>query len=255
MPYLNNEPEDYARLLLSELDIARVSNLDDLLTPLRLKVKEVDALDFEGALVCRKNREKGIIALKRGIKEEGRKRFTVCHEIGHFILPGHGTSNCKSSGIESWNFGLSAQEIEANRFASELLLPTKEIYQTVHDKKVTLSLVKQLSLDFNASLTAAALKSIEVSSEACAVIWSTNGFVKWFKKNENFRYFIQYGRLDEQSLALKLFQNNNLREDENFVYSETWLRGDNLSSKLMIWEDSIYLPNYNSVLTMLTIET
>lgn len=46
-----------------------------------------------------------------------RNRFTVAHEIGHILL-GH-TSPCSRSGVESKNLN----EIEANTFAAELLIP------------------------------------------------------------------------------------------------------------------------------------
>jgi Zn-dependent peptidase ImmA (M78 family) len=253
MAYLNNEPEDYARQLLAELNLSRAKNLDDLLIPLRLKVKEVDALDFEGTLVCRKNRAKGIIGIKSNIREEGRKRFTICHEIGHFILPGHGTFSCKSSDIESLKYSINARESEANRFASELLLLAKEVYPLVRQNKATISLAKKISADFETSLTAAALKIVDLSDESCAMVLSVDGKIKWFKRNEKFRYFIQLGNLDEQSLASRLFRDDSIMEDENFVYGETWLTGDNLSSDVKIWEDSIYLSTYNAVLTILTV--
>ena len=45
-----------------------------------------------------------------------RRRFTIAHEIGHLLM-GHTCSNSKENN----------SEIEANTFASELLIPTKFI--------------------------------------------------------------------------------------------------------------------------------
>lgn len=248
------EPEEYARHLLRELKLDRINNLDDLLTPLRLSIAEKRASKLEGALVCRRNRSKGVIVLSDAIREEGRRRFTVCHEVAHFILPGHGDSGCSSSAIESWREASDRKEVDANRLASELLLPTKLIYPLVSKKTATIKLAKSLSHDFNTSLTAAAYKITELTEEPCAVIWSIGGDILWFKKNENFRGYIARGRLDDQSYAARLIKGASEREAEGMTYCETWLAGDNLSGKDKVWEDSIYLPNYEAVLTILTLD-
>ena len=44
---------------------------------------------------------------------------------------------------------------------------------------------------------------------------------------------------------------NNIKE--GFVSAENWLQSDILSSSNEIWEDSIYLPSYHGVLTILTL--
>lgn len=49
--------------------------------------EELDA--GEGLLIRSQGIPRGIIAVKKSIRSEGRKRFTVAHEIGHYVLPGH----------------------------------------------------------------------------------------------------------------------------------------------------------------------
>jgi hypothetical protein len=255
MASLVREPEDYARLLLSQLNITHVGELNEVLNPLRLTVHETDATSFEGALVCRKDRSKGIIVLNTKIDEEGRKRFTVCHEVGHFILPGHGQISCRSTGLETYRASLAPQEVEANRVASELLLPTKLIYPIVTKKKATIALAKELGLEFQTSLTATVYKLVKVTEERCAIVWSADGAVRWFDRNEYFRQFVSLGLLDEQTVASRLFKDRSVREADGFVYAESWLIGDGLSGRIKLWEDSIYLPNFNSVLSILTLDS
>lgn len=70
-----------------------------------------------------------------------RQRFTVAHEIGHLLM-GH-TSGNKYFDLKSKN----PQEIEANQFAAELLMPLKMIKKDLgNDKKV-----KDLSDIYNVS--------------------------------------------------------------------------------------------------------
>lgn len=247
------EPEHYARELLSSLNLIRIQNLNEILYALKLTVVEKDLTSIDGALIRKSG--KGIIAVKRDVKEVGRKNFTISHEIGHYILPNHGSVSCKSDEIESWKNGISIYEIEANSFASELLLPTKVLYPIIKKQKATIALAKEIANNFQTSLTATAYKCIEVSEEKCAVIWSVDKYIQWIKKNDNFFYYIPKTRLDPQSLASKLFvQKGKLREMDDFVYGEYWLSNDKLDSDFKIWEDSIYLPNYNGVLTILVYE-
>ncbi|HQU93175.1 MAG TPA: ImmA/IrrE family metallo-endopeptidase [Pyrinomonadaceae bacterium] len=252
MGSLNKEPEDYARLLLSNLNLDQAGDLQAILSALRLTVREDSVDSFEGALVCRLDRSKGVIVLSNSITDEGRRRFTVLHEVGHYILPGHGKISCKSSEIESNDFRLSPQEQEANRVASELLLPTRLVYQIVRDRKATIALASQLAAKFGTSLTAAALKVVSVTDEASALVWSSGNYSRWVKRNDNFHKFIPTGRLDSNTFAAGLSSSTGeTREREGYVFADSWLN-DASSGNEKIWEDSIFLPNYDAVLTILT---
>ena len=71
---------------------------------------------------------------------ENRQRFTVAHEIAHFILR-HQFESGKHVHVDRGNFisqrgprsseGIDSKEIEANQFASCLLMPFKFIQQSV----------------------------------------------------------------------------------------------------------------------------
>jgi Zn-dependent peptidase ImmA (M78 family) len=246
------EPEHYAKELLASLGLSRIQNLNEILHALKLKVVEKDLTSVDGILIRKSG--KGIIAVKRSVKEIGRKNFTICHEIGHYILPKHGSVTCKSDEIDSWKSNLSPYEIEANKFASELLLPTKVIFPLVEKKKATLTLVKEIANSFHTSLTATALKCVAVTEEKCAVVWSVNGQIQWCKPNENFKSFIPKRQLDSDSLAYQLIQTPVIQEKSGSVYAEAWIDGDSLTSNDKIWEDSIHLPTYKGVLTILTLD-
>lgn len=251
---LASSPEVFARELLARLKMRSAGDLIALLDRLGLTVKEVDSEGFEGVLVCRADRRKGIIAIQRSISEEGRKRFAICHEIGHFILPGHGVGGCvcKGEDIESWRKGAPEYEIEANAFASELLLPHRELAPLVQKKKATIALAKDIAKSFGSSLTASCLKSVDVTDEKCAFIYSVDESIKWFHRNETFWHYIRGGKLASGSLAAQVFKGG-IREQDGAVPADAWLDDEQLPSDATIWEDSILLPNYNSVLTILTI--
>lgn len=54
-----------------------------------------------------------------------RQRFTIAHELGHFVL-GHGTSPRDTSNVFS-SFAGSPNERAANKFAAHLLMPVDAI--------------------------------------------------------------------------------------------------------------------------------
>jgi hypothetical protein len=222
---------------------------------LHLSIKEVDSQDFEGVLVCRADRSKGIIAVNRNIREEGRKRFAICHEIGHFVLPGHGIDGCicHSEDIESWRKDAPEYEIEANEFASELLLPYRAVAPLVKKDKATVGLAKDIAKRFGTSLTAACLKSVEVTEENCAFVYSVDGSIKWFRRNENFWLMIRRGQLSDRTFAAQLFRESLTRERDGAVPANAWVEDEHLSSDAKIWEESLFMPNYNGTITLLTI--
>src|ERR1039458_3177910 len=102
------------------------ADLVQLCKDLGLRVQEVPAMGFDGALVRSKSGQKGIIAVKASIREASRKRFTIAHEIGHFVIPHHRLLKnvCDEKKIEAFDSRLNRPEVEANEFAAELLLPS-----------------------------------------------------------------------------------------------------------------------------------
>lgn len=249
-----SEPEDFARELTKQFLLSPPVDLYALAAKFDLKIKEVDARGFEGALVRRLKRHGGGIAVRKDIRELGRKRFTIAHEIGHYVMPGHGECHCKSEDIESWRVGIPAQEIAANRFAAELLLPAKEVYRVVRKDTATIAVAQTLSEQFQTSLTATALRCVEVTDEQCAVVMSKNGQIEWVKPNDSFRLYLRKGtRLDDTTHAMRLTKNPGERCQEGFVSAGIWADANHPTAIMKIWEDSIALPHYNSVLTILTV--
>ena len=73
--------------------------------------------DFVGALVRSSNL--AVIFYAERLSA-GRRRFTIAHEIGHYLLPGHDEEACYCA--ESGG----RCEVEANRFAAALLMPKRD---------------------------------------------------------------------------------------------------------------------------------
>lgn len=247
------KPEDFAAALLKRFNISPPVNLHDLASKIGLKICEVESEGFESTLLRSSNRLKGIVAVDRRIREVSRKRFCIAHEIAHYILPGHGEENCicKKGDIEAWGQNISEHEIAANQFAAELLLPTSHILPIIQRECATIKAAKIISGDFQTSLTAAAMKCVGVTSENCALVVIDNKAIRWWKPSNSFIHYIRRGEISSDSLASKLFSGEESFEQDGAVPAGTWLTY--VSTDAKVWEDSIILPSYNRVLSIVTI--
>jgi hypothetical protein len=229
-------------------------DLSVLAEQLGLKIRQVESEGFEGALVRIPNRPGGILAIKSDVREPGRKKFTIAHELGHYILPGHGELECvcKSRDIESWSRGVPSQEVDANRFASELLIPLAQAVPLIREGSATVAVAKKISGRFETSLTAAVVKCVDVTEEQCALVVSDDAIIQWWRLGSQFRHYIKARgtEVSIESLASDLFHRTQEREKEGAVSADAWLAGH---ASGRVWEDSILLPYYNRVLTIVTV--
>jgi Zn-dependent peptidase ImmA (M78 family) len=102
-----------------------------------LSIYSWDFEDKTEGIQINKGEKEMIIGYNKN-KHPHRQRFTIAHEIGHFLL-GHTSKN--------HNFD-SNEDIEANQFAGELLVPSKMIKEDFKNKRRDL---KSLSIRYNVS--------------------------------------------------------------------------------------------------------
>lgn len=99
------------------------------------EIREEPITGFEGALVMTQDRNRGAICVNSRSSRQ-RQRFTIGHELGHFLNIWHRPTNsdagftCRMQDLaQPWSHKSReqdrhiTQEIEANRFAIELLAP------------------------------------------------------------------------------------------------------------------------------------
>ena len=138
-----------------------------------------------GCLV--KDGNSAIILINSYLENLGRKRFTIAHELGHFIIPNHNNTTYQCDRFRIEEFGNRNQETEANIFASELLFPTKEAKEIVRKHSVSSSLIEKHAELYGMSLSAVAVKLVKLTQDdTCAVILSENHKVRWSVKSPRF---------------------------------------------------------------------
>ena len=145
--------------------------------------------NFEGALIPNPNSpgEWGIF-YNSSIRSTGRQNFTLGHELGHYLMHRHLSGKpifCAKRDMWTWNSAYGQMEFEANKFASYLLMPLDDFReQTVSFNLPTVGTFEAISRRYDASLTAAILKWLEITTKRAMIVVSVDGFIDWARSSE-----------------------------------------------------------------------
>ena len=103
---------------------------DKIMTGEAIKYRQIaTSSDFVGALT-RGNNGQSYIMTNAAISNDGRRNFTIAHELGHYALEHYlhsGSLFCSNDGIMEEGNAALAIEREANHFATCLLMPEEKI--------------------------------------------------------------------------------------------------------------------------------
>lgn len=198
--------------------------------------------------------KRGIIRTDVKIREEGRKRFAIAHELGHWFLHEAESQFFICTAEQMRDYKGSPMEVEANLFASELLMPTGLFRPLASDVEPRLERVKSLAGIFNTSLTATAMKFVDLNKHECILVLSSNKVVSWSKQQGNRSGLrIEKGmKLHPESAAFHLDASNGESKPEP-VKAEAWITHNWYERQIEITEQSWALDIYNSILTLLVV--
>jgi hypothetical protein len=150
------------------------------------KVDGQDLDGFEGMLKANKAGSKWLILYNSAVSSEGRKRFTIAHEFGHYLLHRHQHNEfqCGDNDIESGDGNGKDIEGDADKFASTLLMPLDDFRRQVDGQPVTFDLLGHCADRYGVSLTAAALRWTEIAEHRALLLASRDDHMLWAKSNE-----------------------------------------------------------------------
>lgn len=120
-----------------------------------------------------------------------RTRFTASHELGHYFIDEHRNGLVSGSMAPHPSFtGYQSSEIieiEADHFASHLLMPASLFAQKVANETLGLEAVIKLSEAFGTSRTACGVRYVKQDVLPCGLFnWSKDG-LRWKFLSERFR--------------------------------------------------------------------
>lgn len=195
-------------------------------------IKEILSLDsklIEGMLVADEGKDSGVIFYNRSNRPIGRQRFTIGHELGHFLLLHHnGNMTCDSADVSFSSYSENEIEKEANEFAQLLLLPDKMIQEEFENTSLSIQTFQDTSNLFKMSFEATANKCTKFGERPFALVYSKDDRVRYcWKDHKRFPY---YNLLKKGSLLPRSSQAMTLTLPEQTITSfhetacENWFK-------------------------------
>ena len=164
-----------------------------------IEIKEAPLRGFEGAFVGPLDRNVGGILLNSA-SSPLRRRFTLAHELGHFLNVWHrpidpsGRFACTRGDLAtSWRRPSAAtsrhvvQEAEANRFAIELLAPEPLVRRHLRNTPDLGDVIKLADL-LGLSRESGARRYVELHDRPAALVFAGNGAVRYVDRSANFPF-------------------------------------------------------------------
>lgn len=227
-----------------------------------VQAKPPEMNGVSGALIF--SNDDVILIYSQQHNNSGFENFSIAHELGHYFLEGHpdeiikqgGTHLSRSNFVEG-----SSIELEADHFASGLLMPTHLVRQFLSEKQLGLDGIIALAEEARCSITAAAIRAAECSENPMAIIMSQNDKVAYAFMTDGFKdlgqrlTFLRKGSSLPVSATRRFNENpDNVLKVER-VYAETtladWFDG---SGQIVLDEEIIGLGKYGYTLTVLSSE-
>lgn len=237
-----------ARLVSRELNLTRPEQIviEDIAMARGVYVTE-GRLDGAEARLLRQG-TRGLVRVKADLPEEGRKRFAIAHELGHWEMHEEISQWALCETEDVAGYASSPPEVEANAFAAELLMPTLLVRPRCEDATPDLAVPRALATDFQTSLTAATVRFVEECRENCAVVFADARKVTWWRAKEGSRLWIEKGlAIDKRSEAWEPTANSKMQP----VSADAWFPDRESKVKRDVYEQSMVLGSYGTVLTLL----
>ncbi|MCY4210323.1 MAG: ImmA/IrrE family metallo-endopeptidase [Gammaproteobacteria bacterium] len=213
---------------------------------------------ISGALV-RSGNSFGIL-YAANIPNIGYQRFTVAHEIGHYVLDGHMDHlQLQDGGIHYSKAGFHGDryEREADYFASQLLMPDSLFVKVLAANDDGMSAIKNLADRCQTSLTATAIRYAETTDSASVIVVSEQDKILYTFFSDMAREFkLGYPRknspLPNTSITCEINRSEDpLQGRDGDTNIEDWF---DCSFALQAREEVMRLGNYEKTLTVLTID-
>ena len=143
------------------------------------KIEAFGSDGFEGALLTNATKSEGAIFYSSR-SPRPRQRFTIGHELGHFLLPWHRQSSFQCTAEDINSRTNKEWEVQASQFSAELLMPSPQVKsRLITLKDPELNHILRLRDEFETSLEMTVRRVVELSEYACAVVFSKDNVVRY----------------------------------------------------------------------------
>ena len=168
-----------------------------------------------------------------------RQRFSGAHELGHWMCDrGKIAFACTDrSFVREWSD--DNPERRANQYAAELLLPGKMFSLRVKNREITFGTVRDLAQLFETSVTATAIRLVELGSFPAMVICHDRAGRRWFKPGPDVPSVLwPHDRASPRTIAYDILQGQAASPGSVDVAADGWFAHSD-AHRYAIREDSI----------------
>jgi len=190
-------PVAIARAVLKQIPEAVPTPVEAIATAVGItEIGELQSNGFEGALITDQDKMDGVILCKRRTMPE-RRRFTISHELGHYLNPWHVPTGvgfeCTSAQMLTSDTaaltGRAKWEVEANSFASELLMPSRHFDSDARRlRNLEIEGIQKLAQKYQVSKLACARRIVALGYEQCAIVLSKGHVIESIYRAKEFPF-------------------------------------------------------------------
>jgi len=223
----SSNPFHRAESLIDELGIASARDID------------VEAIAFDSGIDILYEALNGCEATLVGFgskaiatispsSSRGRERFSVAHEIGHWLLHRGKSFRCRADDmVQNYSADIRLEK-EADEFASHLLMPTSIFQPAIKAiNKSGLHHLQEIAGQFEVSLQAVSIRLATLDTLPVIVACYTKAGLKWHIKASHVpkRWWLR-SQLDDDSFAYDVLYEGGLCNNLGKQPAETWFEND-----------------------------
>lgn len=179
--------------------------------------------------------------------QEGRQRFSLAHELAHWICDRHtGSFQCAKEDIGPQNAEAKTTESQANGYASQLILPTYLVDPWLEKQSITLETASMLAKEFGSSLTAAAIKLVKRTEKSVALACHSKTGMVWHQRSRSFPYEFYVNRElhhDTEAFSMAFTGKNGMTRAKK-APANYWISGNGIY-RIEAETQSVRLPDGN----------
>lgn len=234
---------------------------------LQLDILDIAPLDtdgFEGGLLTDIEKSSGIILVNQNSQRQ-RQRFTIGHELGHFLCPTHRPTSkdgflCSLDDMKRTIATASERakriEVEANSFSAALLMPASLFVRDLRKLNgINLNHITDLARTYDTSKEATTRRYVELHDEPAAAIVSQDLTVKRIYRSKDFPYIeLRPGqRIPESTLTAQFDGEIGLPSDWRATDASLWVSSQS-GARFPSMDEQVLRQRNGYRLTLLAIE-
>lgn len=196
----------------------------------------------------------GVIICNKDITNSGRIRFTIAHELGHWILHPSQSQDFLLTESNAARHKQSPMEAEANAFAGSLLMPRQWFGKYVVNATPVIGNIIPAADAFSVSVMAATRRFVDLTLIPTVAVFSDGEVVRWVWNSQGTgRIWLNPGdEISENTTAYLCSETPETATRIGAIQNsgEEWFPRDFQAERITVWEQSCRLYK-DTVLTLM----